>query len=45
MILLLLLLLLLLSHFSCVRLCATPEMGAHQAAPSQGFFRPEYWSG
>ena len=24
-------LLLLLSHFSCVRLCATPQMGAHQA--------------
>ena len=29
--LLLLLLLLLLRHFSCVRLCATPQMGAHQA--------------
>ena len=30
-------LLLLLSHFSCVRLCATPETGAHQAPPSLGF--------
>ena len=33
------LLLLLLSHFSCVRLCATPEMAAHQAPPSLGFSR------
>ena len=24
----------LLSRFSCVRLCATPEMAAHQASPS-----------
>ena len=31
------LLLLLLSHFSPVRLCATPEMAAHQAPPSLGF--------
>ena len=27
-------LLLLLSHFSRVRLCATPQMAAHQAPPS-----------
>ena len=42
---LLLLLLLLLSHFSRVRLCATPQMAAHQAPPSMGFSRQEYWSG
>ena len=40
-----LLLLLLLSHFSRVRLCATPEMAAHQAPLSLGFSRQEYWSG
>ena len=40
-----LLLLLLLSHFSCVRLCETPETAAHQAPPSLGFSRPEHWSG
>ena len=39
------LLLLLLSHFSHVLLCATPEMAAHQAPPSLGFSRQEYWSG
>ena len=39
------LLLLLLSRFSCVRLCATPEMAAHQAPPSLGFSRQEHWSG
>ena len=39
------LLLLLLSHFSCVRLCATPKMAAHQAPPSLGFSRQEHWSG
>ena len=39
------LLLLLLSHFSRVRLCATPEMEAHQAPPSPGFSRQEHWSG
>ena len=39
------LLLLLLSRFSCVRLCATPQMAAHQAPPSLGFSRQEYWSG
>ena len=42
---LLLLLLLLLSHFSRVRLCATPQMAAHQAPPSLGFSRQEHWSG
>ena len=42
---LLLLLLLLLSHFSRVRLCATPETAAHQAPPSLGFSRQKYWSG
>ena len=36
---------LLLSHFSHVRLCATPEMAAHQAPPSLGFSRQEHWSG
>ena len=35
------LLLLLLSRFSHVRLCATPEMAAHQAPPSLGFSRQE----
>jgi len=45
MMLLLLLLWLLLSHFSCVRLCATPETAAHQAPPSLGFSRQEHWSG
>ena len=38
---LLLLLLLLLGHFSRVRLCATPQMAAHQAPPSLGFSRQE----
>ena len=37
--------LLLLSHFSGVRLCATPKMAAHQAPPSLGFSRQEHWSG
>ena len=36
---------LLLSHFSRVRLCATPQTAAHQAPPSLGFSRQEYWSG
>ena len=36
--------LLLLSRFSHVRLCATPETAAHQAPPSLGFSRQEYWS-
>ena len=39
------LLLLLLSHFSRVRLCATSETAAHQAPPSMGFSRQEYWIG
>ena len=34
-----------LSHFSCVRLCATPQTAAHQASPSLGFSRQEHWSG
>ena len=38
-------LLLLLSCFSRVRLCVTPQMAAHQAPPSLGFSRQEYWSG
>ena len=38
-------LLLLLSRFSCVWLCSTPETAAHQAPPSLGFSRQEYWSG
>ena len=37
--------LLLLSRFSRVRLCATPEMAAHQAPPSLGFSSQEHWSG
>ena len=36
--------LLLLSHFSRVRLCATPRTAAHQAPPSMGFSRQQYWS-
>ena len=40
-----LLLLLLLSRFSRVRLCATPQMAAHQVPPSLGFSRQEQWSG
>ena len=34
-----------LSHFSCVQLCATPQMAAHQAPPKLGFSRQEHWSG
>ena len=37
--------LLLLSHFSSVRLLATPWTAAYQAPPSMGFSRQEYWSG
>ena len=37
--------LLLLSHFSHVRMCATPQMAAHQTPLSMGFSRQEYWSG
>ena len=40
-----LLLLLLLIHFSCIRLCATPQTAAHQALLSLGFSRQEHWSG
>ena len=36
-------LLLLLSHFSHVRLCATPETAALQAPQSLGFSRQEHW--
>ena len=36
---------LLLSCFSRDRLCATPQMAAHQAPPSLGFSRQEHWSG
>ena len=39
------LLLLRLSHFSRVRLCATPQTAAHQAPWSLGFSRQEHWSG
>ena len=35
----------LLSHFSRVRLCATPQIAAHQAPQSLGFSRQEHWSG
>ena len=34
-----------LSHFSRVRLCATPQTAAHQVPPSLGFSRQEHWSG
>ena len=30
---------------SCVQLLATPWIAAHQAPPSMGFSRQEYWSG
>ena len=38
-------LLLLLPHFSRVQLCVTPWTAAHQAPPSMGFSRQEYWNG
>ena len=38
-------LLLLLSHFSRVRLCATPERATLQASPSLGLSRQEHWNG
>ena len=41
----LLFLLLLLSRIGRVQLCATPQTAAHQALPSLGFSRQEYWSG
>ena len=34
-----------LSHFSRVRLFATPRTVAHQAPPSMGFPRQDYWRG
>ena len=37
--------LLLPSHFSRVWLCVTPSTAAHQAPPSLGFSRQDYWSG
>ena len=37
--------LLLLSHFSHVRLCATPKTAVHQAPSSLVFSRQEHWSG
>ena len=36
---------LLLSHFSRVRLCATPQTSAHLALLPLGFSRQEHWSG
>ena len=36
---------LLLSRLSRVQLCVTPERAAHQAPPSLGLSRQEYWSG
>ena len=39
------LLLLLLTCFSRVQLFTTPWTAAHQAPPSLGFSRQEYWSG
>ena len=34
-----------LSHFSRVRLCATPQTAAYQAPPSLGLSRQEHWPG
>ena len=34
-----------MKSLSCVRLFVTPWMVAHQASPSMGFSRQEYWSG
>ena len=33
------------NSLSCVRLLANPSTAAHQAPPSVGFSRQEYWSG
>ena len=33
-----------LSRVSCVQLCATPQMAAHQAPVSLGFSRQKHWS-
>ena len=35
----------LLSHFSRLRLCATPQTSAHQTPPPLGFSRQEHWTG
>ena len=35
----------LFKSLSCVWLCASPQMAAHQAPLSLGFSRQEYWSG
>ena len=34
-----------MKSLSCIRLLATPWTAAHQAPPSMGFSRQEYWSG
>ena len=34
-----------MKSLSCVRLFVTPWTAAHQAPPSMGFSRQEYWSG
>ena len=34
-----------MKSFSRIRLLATPWTAAHQAPPSMGFSRQEYWSG
>ena len=34
-----------MKSLSRVQLCATPQTAAHQAPPSMGFPRQEYWSG
>ena len=34
-----------MKSLSCVQLLATPWTAAHQAPPSMGFSRQEYWSG
>ena len=34
-----------MKSLSCVRLFVTPWTAAHQAHPSMGFSRQEYWSG
>ena len=34
-----------MKSLSCARLLATPWTAAHQAPPSMGFSRQEYWSG
>ena len=34
-----------MKSLSCVQLLATPRTAVHQAPPSMGFSRQEYWSG